>query len=95
MKNNKTLLSYVFGMLTVIAFIPILSSLVDAICGYIEILKIHSGKIVVKGNKEITEIQIPEEEVHTQAIGFRMPDNEEYYDDFEDKKKNNIKLGFH
>ena len=98
MKNNRSLLSFIMGVVSIMLFLPILESLSEIICGYLELLKISSTKKVLKGNKDILDLQSSQEEIATQCMGFDMGGIEEYYDDeydFEDKKENKIKLGFH
>lgn len=99
MKENKTLLSYILGMISIIALIPLIESLVEVICGYIELLKIHSTKSVLKGNKDILDLQVEQSPVDSVAMGFQIPsEDDDFYDDddeLEDVKKNHFKCGFH
>lgn len=88
MKENKTLLSYILGACTIVIFLPIVEELVNVILSWIEYLKILPGKLVIKGNAELQELQSNSEteEVDTCAIGFHYvpEDNEDdYYDDEE------------
>lgn len=85
----KKIIIFIFGMLTTLAFIPIIESLVEIVLCSLEPLKAKSTKKVLKINKEINELQSELEPIDTQAIGFEIPSDEEYYDE-EDK----IILGF-
>ena len=81
MKENKTLLSYILGACTIVIFLPIVEELVNVILSWIEYLKILPGKLVIKGNAELQELQSNSEteEVDTCAIGFHYePETEEY-----------------
>ena len=73
---------FILGIFTAIAIIPIAESLVDVAIQYIELLKIHSTKCVLKGNQEISEMQ-GEDGESTQCIGFDMP--QEYYEDIDEE----------
>lgn len=57
MKENKTLLSYILGACTIVIFLPIVEELVNVILSWIEYLKILPGKLVIKGNAELQELQ--------------------------------------
>ena len=73
---------FILGIFTAIAIIPIAESLVDVVIQYIELLKIHSTKCVLKGNQEISEMQ-GEDGESTQCVGFDMP--QEYYEDIDEE----------
>ena len=73
---------FILGIFTAIAIIPIAESLVDVAIQYIELLKIHSTKCVLKGNQEIAEIQGDNGEL-SQCVGFDMP--QEYYDEMDEE----------
>ena len=87
MKENKTLLSYILGACTIVIFLPIVEELVNVILSWIEYLKILPGKLVIKGNAELQELQSNSEteEIDACAIGFHHyePKTEEYYDEEE------------
>lgn len=89
----KKLTAYILGIVTVITFIPILESLTEAVCSWLEVLKIVPMKKTLIGNNEIQDLQAKLEPVSTSCIGFVQ--NEEYPEDDdweEDKIKN--KIGF-
>ena len=73
---------FILGIFTAIAIIPLAESLVDVAIQYIELLKIHSTKCVLKGNQEISEMQ-GEDGESTQCVGFDMP--QEYYEDIDEE----------
>lgn len=86
MKKNKTLLSYILGACTIVIFLPIIEEIVNVILSWIEYLKILPGKLVIKGNAELQELQsdFEVESTDTCAIGFHYePETEEYYDEEE------------
>lgn len=86
MKKNKTLLSYILGACTIVIFLPIVEEIVNVILSWIEYLKILPGKLVIKGNAELQELQsdFEVESTDTCAIGFHYePETEEYYDEEE------------
>ena len=43
------------------------------------------NKIILKGNKELTNLQSEEQEYETSCIGFQIPNGEEYYDEDDDE----------
>ena len=92
MKNIK---AFILGITTVIVIIPIVESVVDALCTGIEYFKGKFTISVLKLNKEIIDLQSAQEEVSTQCVGFEMSakEEDEYYDDEEDCT-NKSKFGF-
>lgn len=99
MKKDKSMLpAFILGMLSIVVFIPIIEGFVDIAINWFEVFKIPPIKRTLKGNKEIQDLQMEQEEIGTQVMGFQYEGDPEYCDDeydFEDKKENNIKLGFH
>lgn len=84
---------YILGITTIIIAIPIMEEFTDIVCGYLEILKGKNTKKVLKINKEIEDLQMQLEPINTNCIGFKVPSQEEYYeDDWEEENKN--KIGF-
>jgi hypothetical protein len=84
---------YIFGMMTVILAIPIIEQITEIICGGLEVLKGKNTKKVMQINKEIEDLQMQLEPINTNCIGFKVPNQEEYYeDDWEEENKN--KIGF-
>lgn len=84
---------YILGITTIIIAIPIMEEFTDIVCGYLEILKGKNTKKVLKINKEIEDLQMQLEPINTNCIGFKVPNQEEYYeDDWEEENKN--KIGF-
>lgn len=80
MKNNS-LKYYIFGLITGFIAIPLIEELMTVVNTWIQALLIKPNKIVVKGNKELTELQDDEEEMQTHCIGFQVPSNNDYEDD--------------
>ena len=84
---------YIFGMMTVILAIPIIEQITEIVCGSLEVLKGKNTKKVMQINKEIEDLQMQLEPINTNCIGFKVPNQEEYYeDDWEEENKN--KIGF-
>lgn len=84
---------YIFGMMTVILAIPIIEQITEIVCGGLEVLKEKNTKKVMQINKEIEDLQMQLEPINTNCIGFKVPNQEEYYeDDWEEENKN--KIGF-
>ena len=78
--------SYILGACTIVIFLPIVEEIVNVILSWIEYLKILPGKLVIKGNAELQELQsdFEVESTDTCAIGFHYePETEEYYDEEE------------
>lgn len=91
MKKQNSLFYFLFGIASVILIEPFLQCLSELLCQHMEIAKGKKTKKIIEINKEIEELQKEEEQCCTQAIGFEIPNSEDYYDD-EDKVKN--KIGF-
>ena len=84
---------YILGMMTVILAIPIIEQITEIVCGSLEVLKGKNTKKVMQINKEIEDLQMQLEPINTNCIGFKVPNQEEYYeDDWEEENKN--KIGF-
>ena len=84
---------YIFGMMTVILAIPIIEQITEIVCGGLEVLKGKNTKKVMQINKEIEDLQMQLEPINTNCIGFKVPNQEECYeDDWEEENKN--KIGF-
>lgn len=85
MKNLKC---FILGMITILCFLPMLESITDIICGWLETLKAINTKKVLRLNKEIEDLQLELEPTQTQAIGFQVDDSEYYEeDDWEEEDK--------
>ena len=89
---------YILGMITALVALPIIDEVVEIICSFLEILKGTSTKKVVKINKEIEDLQIqlePLEPINTNCIGFEIPSQDNYDEDWEEYNKNKKnKIGF-
>lgn len=93
----KKLTIYILGMITVLTFIPLIESLTEIICSWLEVGKAIPMKKVLKINNEIQDLQAQLEQVSTNAIGFIQNDNYDEWDDDdweEDKIKNKTSMGF-
>jgi hypothetical protein len=84
----KQLKAFILGMVSIILFIPVLESICEIICTGLEYIKGLVTIPILKMNKGIQELQVDLEKVDDgTAIGFQYYEEEEYDDDFEDKKK--------
>ena len=81
-KNNKTIMAFILGILSYMLLIPIIDELTNVLLSWIEYLKILPSKLVLKGNKELKELQDDDEKSETCAIGFQY--NPSDYDEFDD-----------
>lgn len=92
--NNKSLIvAFVFGVVFIIGLLPIIESVVEWICLFIEKHKGNLTKDITIINREIEELN-GVEEYNTNAIGFEIPSvSEEYYDD-EEEDRLKQKVGF-
>ena len=80
--ENKTTKYFIIGLVTGFIAIPIIEELMTVINTWIQALLIKPNKIVIKGNKELTELQGNEEEyTETHCIGFQVPSDDCYEDD--------------
>ena len=80
--NNNTK-HFIIGLLSGLLFIPVIEEFLNVIMAWIQVLIIKPNKIVLKGNKDIAELQSEEEPVQTSCIGFQVSSEEDddYYDD--------------
>ena len=85
------LFMFVAAIIFVVVALPVLQTLSDIICGFgqwvISIINVH----VINNNVKSQSMQEPE---NTQAIGFQVPEDTEYYDDYEDELENRNPMGF-
>ena len=81
--NNNTK-HFIIGLLSGLLFIPVIEELLNVIMAWIQVLIIKPNKIVLKGNKDIAELQSGDEPVQTSCIGFQVSSEEDddcYEDD--------------
>ena len=83
--NNNTK-HFIIGLLSGLLFIPVIEEFLNVIMAWIQVLILKPNKIVLKGNKDIAELQSEEEPVQTSCIGFQVSSEEDddYYDDDDD-----------
>ena len=97
-KDDSKLKIYVIGILTIVAIIPLIESLVNVVITWIEYLKTIPTKKILEENKEIQKLQSEIEPINTFAMGFQAPEDYVFDDDDEfeeDCQNNNLKFGFH
>ena len=86
---------YILGMVTIVVAMPIMEQIAEIICGSLEILKDKNIKKILKINKEIEDLQIQLEPINTNCIGFEIPSQDNYDEDWEEYNKNKKnKIGF-
>ena len=81
--NNNTK-HFIIGLLSGLLFIPVIEEFLNVIMAWIQVLLLKPNKIVLKGNKDIAELQSEEEPVQTSCIGFQVSSEEDddcYEDD--------------
>ena len=85
MENNNTK-HFIIGLLSGILFIPVIEEFLNVIMAWIHVLLLKPNKIVLKGNKELSELQSEDEPVQTSCIGFQVPSeaDDDYYEDDDD-----------
>ena len=83
--NNNTK-HFIIGLLSGLLFIPVIEEFLNVIIAWIQVLLLKPNKIVLKGNKDIAELQSEEEPVQTSCIGFQVSseDDDDYYEDDDD-----------
>ena len=81
--KNHNLKYYLFGFITGFIAIPVIEEFMSVINSWIQVLVLKPSKIVIKGNKELAELQGDEVEVQSNLIGFQAP-SDDYYDDDDD-----------
>lgn len=84
MKNNKYIIAFILGILSSMLFIPLIEELANILLTWMEYFKILPSKLVLKGNKELSELQNSEDEKQdTYAIGFQYNPEENEYEYYE------------
>lgn len=70
---------YILGLVTGLIFIPVIEELLNVAFSWIEYLKIVPSKLVLKGNKDLADLQSEDEEyTETNAIGFQYIHQDDY-----------------
>lgn len=88
---------FILGMLTILTFMPIIESITEIICGFLERFKAVNTRKVLILNKEIEDLQEQLSPQCSSAIGFDIPNIDEEYEDYEEEeedKKNNRTIEF-
>lgn len=85
MDKNNNIKHFIIGLLSGLLFIPVIEEFLNVIIAWIQVLILKPNKIVLKGNKELSELQ-GEEPVQTSCIGFQLSSEEDddYYEDDDD-----------
>ena len=84
-KNNKTIMAFILGMLSYMLLIPVIEELANVLLSWLEYFKILPSKLVLKGNKELKELQEEDGiESETYAIVFQYNQKEDFDDEYED-----------
>lgn len=98
MKKNNPIIVFILGVLTVVAIIPVFSSLGELICQWIEDGKAVAIEKTTKRNIKITKLQKEVEKEQCaesgSAIGYEIPNDCEVYGDYCNSKKKKRKIGF-
>lgn len=86
-KNNKTIMAFILGILSYMLLIPVIEEFTNVLLSWIEYFKILPSKLVLKGNKELKELQEEdgiESEIY--AFGFQYNQKEDFDDEYEDEE---------
>lgn len=98
MKEHKSLITYILGILTITSFIPLIQSITEFLCELIEIPKGKIEKRIIKLNTEMQDMQMEQESPPADCFGFQYypPEDEDDWDDeeWEDDCCNHKKIGF-
>ena len=86
MDKNNNIKQCIMGLLSGVLFSPVIEEFLNVIMAWIQVLLLKPNKIVLKGNKELSELQGNEDEYQqTNCVGFQIPNkDEEYYEDEDD-----------
>lgn len=86
-KNNKTIMAFILGILSYMLLIPVIEEFTNVLLSWIEYFKILPSKLVLKGNKELKELQEEDGiESETYAFGFQYNQKEDSDDEYEDEE---------
>lgn len=86
-KNNKTIMAFILGILSYMLLIPVIEEFTNVLLSWIEYFKILPSKLVLKGNKELKELQEEDGiESETYAFGFQYNQKEDFNDEYEDEE---------
>ena len=90
-KNNNTK-HFIIGLLSGLLFIPVIEELLNVIMAWIQVLLLKPNKIVLKGNKELSELQGNDaDSPPPTCVGFQIPHTDaEYYEDDDDHYTSHI-----
>ena len=86
MDKNNNIKHFIIGLLSGLLFIPVIEEFLNVIMAWIQVLILKPNKIVLKGNKDIAELQSEEEPVQTSCIGFQVfsEEDDDCYEDDDD-----------
>lgn len=86
MKKNKSLITYILGILTITSLIPLIQSITEFLCELIEIPKGKIEKKILKLNKEMQDMQMEQECPPADCFGFQYypPEEDDWFEDEED-----------
>ena len=82
-KNNNTK-HFIIGLLSGILIIPVIEEFLNVILVWIQVLLIKPNRIVLKSNKELSELQEAAEYQQSSCIGFQVSNDDEEYDEYEE-----------
>lgn len=86
-KNNKTIMAFILGILSYMLLIPVIEEFTNVLLSWIEYFKILPSKLVLKGNKELKELQEEDGiESETYVFGFQYNQKEDFDDEYEDEE---------
>lgn len=96
------LFGFIIGIVIVVIVLPIIDYIMETIRLTFEIVKNKLSIIVVKQNNIIMDLQNELEPQNSQAIGFQVSSDDDYYDEDDDcdygkdelVQKNKNKIGF-
>lgn len=79
--NNKNLKHFTLGIISGMLIIPVIDELLNVIMAWIQVLLLKPNKIVLNGNKELSNLQEQTEYQQSSCIGFHVDTVQDDYED--------------
>ena len=79
--DNKNIKHFLFGLVSGMLIIPVVDELLNVIMAWIQVLLLKPNKIVLNGNKELSNLQEQTEYQQSSCIGFHVGTVQDDYED--------------
>lgn len=83
--DNKNIKHFLFGLVSGMLIIPVIDELLNVIMAWIQVLLLKPNKIVLNGNKELSNLQEQTEYQQSSCIGFHVDTVQDDYEDEDER----------